>query len=98
MRTDGQTRTGTITLDECLFCNVIKNVKYGKTETKKELQKLNNCLMQSSMLDLRILITKMSYSVKVDIILSMHVSLQSSEGRMTDIHTRNNRQYNQSSQ
>ena len=31
-RTDVQ--TGTITLNECLFCNVIKNVKYDKTESK----------------------------------------------------------------
>ena len=36
VRTDKQThvQTGTITLDERLFCNVIKSVKHDKTESK----------------------------------------------------------------
>ena len=50
------------------------------------------------MLDLQMMFRKISYSVKVDIIVSMNVSLKCSEGRMTNIHTRNNRQYNQSPQ
>ena len=54
--------------------------------------------MYSSTLDLQMMFMKMSYSVKVDIIVCMNAFLKSSEGRITDIHTRKNRQYNQSSQ
>ena len=43
VRTDGQTHVqrGTITLDECLFCNIIKSVKHDKTGSKNELQELH---------------------------------------------------------
>ena len=85
VRTDGQmhVRRGTITLDECLFCNIIKSVKHDKTESRISRIKY---------------LSYSSYSVKVDIIVSMNVSLKSSEGRMMNIHTGNNRHYNQSSQ
>ena len=43
VRTDEQTHVGRgpITLDEFLFCNIIKNVKHEKTESKNELQELH---------------------------------------------------------
>ena len=31
-------RTGNITLDECLFCNVIKIVYYDKTESNQSVE------------------------------------------------------------
>ena len=45
VRMDGHTHVqrGAITLDECLFGNIIKSVKHDKTKTesKNELQKLH---------------------------------------------------------